>query len=201
MLPDPAAATGAAVVVCPGGGYAMLAIAHEGFDVAHWLAERGIAAFVLKYRVMETPEGDDLSVLRAAPDEVGTLSPTSSGGWTSSRRSRSPTAWPHSDSARSSGEWRVDAILAPGAVGFSAGARLVLDLATHDDRDVRPTFTGRSTRSGRAWSVPGDAPPLFVAAAADDPLFDGSVQAHGAWRGPGGRSRPTSSVEAATGSA
>lgn len=42
--------TGAAVLVCPGGGYGVLAIDHEGIEVAKWLNARGIAAFVLKYR-------------------------------------------------------------------------------------------------------------------------------------------------------
>jgi acetyl esterase/lipase len=49
-LPDPATATGAAIVVCPGGGYGGLA-PHEGKDYALWLNEHGVAAFVLKYRL------------------------------------------------------------------------------------------------------------------------------------------------------
>ena len=48
--PDPAKATGAAIVVCPGGGYAHLAD-HEGSGYARWFATNGIAAFVLKYRL------------------------------------------------------------------------------------------------------------------------------------------------------
>jgi acetyl esterase/lipase len=50
-LPRPELATGSAVVVCPGGGYAMLAVEHEGKQVAEWLNGLGIAAFVLKYRL------------------------------------------------------------------------------------------------------------------------------------------------------
>ena len=49
-LPDPAVATGAAIVICPGGGYGGLA-AHEGNDYALWLNQHGIAGFVLKYRL------------------------------------------------------------------------------------------------------------------------------------------------------
>src|SRR5687767_5371793 len=44
-------ATGAAVVVCPGGGYGHLAIGHEGKDVAAWLNSLGVSAFVLQYRL------------------------------------------------------------------------------------------------------------------------------------------------------
>ena len=50
FLPDPAKATGAAMVVCPGGGYEHLA-PHEGATYAIWLTNQGIAAFVLKYRL------------------------------------------------------------------------------------------------------------------------------------------------------
>ncbi|HZI32695.1 MAG TPA: alpha/beta hydrolase, partial [Candidatus Binatia bacterium] len=49
-LPDPANATGAAMVICPGGGYAHLA-AHEGHDYALWLNQHGVTCFVLKYRL------------------------------------------------------------------------------------------------------------------------------------------------------
>ena len=54
-LPDPSVATGTGIVVAPGGGFRYLAIDKEGHDAARWLASRGIAAFVLKYRVMEAP--------------------------------------------------------------------------------------------------------------------------------------------------
>lgn len=49
-LPDPASATGTAIVICPGGGYGALAD-HEGEGYAKWLASHGVAAFVLKYRL------------------------------------------------------------------------------------------------------------------------------------------------------
>ena len=44
---------GTAVVVCPGGGYGMHAVSHEGKDIAEWLNSRGVAAFVLKYRIVQ----------------------------------------------------------------------------------------------------------------------------------------------------
>ena len=50
--PDAAKATGAAIIVCPGGGYNALA-AHEGAAYARWLNDLGIAAFVLKYRLIK----------------------------------------------------------------------------------------------------------------------------------------------------
>lgn len=50
-LPGKEINTGAAVVICPGGGYMMEAISHEGFEMAQWLAARGVAGIVLKYRL------------------------------------------------------------------------------------------------------------------------------------------------------
>lgn len=51
FLPDKAKAVGSGVVVCPGGGYAGLATDHEGFQIAAWYNQRGMAAFMLKYRL------------------------------------------------------------------------------------------------------------------------------------------------------
>src|SRR5947209_10599986 len=59
FLPDPSRATGTAVVVCPVGAFHALAIDHEGLDVARWLSSRGVAAFVLKYRLLATEVDDE----------------------------------------------------------------------------------------------------------------------------------------------
>jgi acetyl esterase/lipase len=56
-LPASDKATGAAVIVCPGGGYGGLAMGHEGTEIADWLNEHGIAAFILKYRHRGTGYG------------------------------------------------------------------------------------------------------------------------------------------------
>jgi peptidoglycan/xylan/chitin deacetylase (PgdA/CDA1 family)/acetyl esterase/lipase len=60
-LPDATQATGAAVLVIPGGGHRELWMDHEGFRIAQWLSERGIAAFVLKYRLARQ-EGSNYTV-------------------------------------------------------------------------------------------------------------------------------------------
>src|SRR5690349_21375739 len=65
FLPDPAKASGAAVVVAPGGGFRTLSMENEGWNVARALAERGVAAFVLKYRLVQTPA--DLDEFAKAP--------------------------------------------------------------------------------------------------------------------------------------
>ena len=50
LISVPENPNGTSVVVCPGGGYSNLAKDHEGYDIAKWLNERGIAAFILWYR-------------------------------------------------------------------------------------------------------------------------------------------------------
>lgn len=66
--PDASIANGAAVLIFPGGGYERVAIGHEGEDVARWLNELGIAAFVVKYRLQEygypAPQLDGLRAMQ-----------------------------------------------------------------------------------------------------------------------------------------
>ncbi|HSK41859.1 MAG TPA: hypothetical protein VK943_18985, partial [Arenibaculum sp.] len=59
FLPDPDKANGAAVIVAPGGGFRWLSMGNEGWEVAEALNAKGIAAFVLKYRLQPTPESLD----------------------------------------------------------------------------------------------------------------------------------------------
>ena len=65
---NPAKATGQAVVICPGGGYAKLSMDQEGYLMAQWLAKNGIAAFVLEYRLpnghKEVPLEDAVEAIR-----------------------------------------------------------------------------------------------------------------------------------------
>src|SRR5690349_21877346 len=59
FLPKPGKANGAAIIVAPGGGFRWLSLGNEGWEVAQALADKGIAAFVLKYRLHPTPESLD----------------------------------------------------------------------------------------------------------------------------------------------
>src|SRR4051794_7113611 len=62
FLPEPSKASGAAVIVAPGGGFRTLSMENEGSNVARALADKGVAAFVLKYRLNQTPaELDDFA--------------------------------------------------------------------------------------------------------------------------------------------
>ena len=72
---DPAKATGQSVVICPGGGYWLVAIGHEGHDFGRWFAENGITAAVLMYRMPnhrpEVPLEDAAEALRYMKEEYG----------------------------------------------------------------------------------------------------------------------------------
>ena len=104
-LPEPAKATGAAIVICPGGGYGGLA-PHEGRSYALWLNEQGIAGFVLKYRL--APGGyHHPAMLQDAARAVRTV------------RARAE-------------EWKLDPKRI-GIMGSSAGGHLASTLVTHFD--------------------------------------------------------------------
>src|SRR5437899_1048575 len=63
--PEAASAAGTGVIVCPGGAFHFLMVDKEGTEVARWLTARGVTAFVLKYRVVPTPD-DDAALVRIA---------------------------------------------------------------------------------------------------------------------------------------
>lgn len=173
FLPDPARATGAAVIVAPGGGFLMLSMENEGWRVAKALADRGIAAFVLKYRLKPTPAdmgGFEQSVTamfagaaqlqrRMSPDEaIAGLSDQIADA-------RAAVALVR---ARAT-EWKIDPARV-GMVGFSAGAMTTMATALAAP-DTHLAFIAPIYGSMEAMKVPVDAPPLFAVLAANDPLF------------------------------
>jgi endo-1,4-beta-xylanase len=128
-LPAPENATGAAVIICPGGGHQYLSLEHEGNAVGKWLSAHGVAGFVLKYRLAREPGSPyqvDVHALMDAQRAIRTV------------RSR----------AR---EWDVNPA-AVGIMGFSAGGEVALLAATRfgnpvkgssdsvDALDCRPDF-------------------------------------------------------------
>jgi acetyl esterase/lipase len=155
-LPDRAKATGTGVVIVPGGAFVALAIDLEGRDVATWLQERGIAAFVLKYRIMEKrgegiPKGMDMDAASryGIADGVQALKVV---------RQRSA-------------EWGVspDRI---GFLGFSAGGMVTSGTLLQADAALRPSFAGLlyGAPFGMMPAIPKELPPMFLAWAQDDTL-------------------------------
>ena len=175
-------ATGAAVIICPGGAYMRLAVDHEGSEVAVWLNDLGITAFVLKYRL----PNDSIMVDKS----IGPLQDAQEAMRIVRRRAK---------------EWNLDPHKI-GIMGFSAGGHLAATLSTHfgekvyvpaDSTSARPDFsilvypvismdsaiTHRGSRENllgrnpsaelvRQFSnercVNGDTPPAFLLHALDD---------------------------------
>lgn len=141
---------GTAVVVAPGGGFTILAIEHEGRDVARWMNQRGVTAFVLRYRVgLETGDTPPMSRLlsQKAAIEDGLLA-------VKTVRERAA-------------EWKLDPRRI-GVMGFSAGGYLTIGVATQYTPESRPDFAAPIYAVAPEYQVPADAPPLFVAVAYDD---------------------------------
>jgi acetyl esterase/lipase len=141
---------GTAVVVAPGGGFAILAIEHEGRDVARWLNARGVTAFVLRYRVgLEDGNVQPMSrqLSQKAAIEDGLLAVKTVRG--------------------RAAEWKLDPRRI-GVMGFSAGGYLTIGVATQYAPESRPDFAIPIYAVAPEYQVPTDAPPLFVAVAFDD---------------------------------
>ncbi len=184
FLPDPAKATGTAVIVAPGGGFRSLSMQNEGWDVARALADRGVAAFVLKYRLEPTPADLDdfarsMRGMLSVPVPAHRLDPAASVAQLGPQIADARAAF--ALVRRRATEWGVDPQRI-GMVGFSAGAMLTLATVLAGE-DARPAFVGNIYGPLARLDVPADAPPLFVAIAADDGLFaDGGFGLIERWR-------------------
>ncbi len=166
--------TGIGVVVCPGGGYQILAIDLEGYEIAKWLNSLGITAFVLHYRVPSNPAGalmDAQRAIRLVRDQYGN---------------------------------RVPSISKVGVMGFSAGASLSARVSTryrdkiykhlyvNDTLSARPDFTlliypayldeGRGRSLTPAIKVDSKSPPMFIFQTADDFYGNSALVMAGALR-------------------
>ena len=187
-LPDPARANGTAVIVAPGGGFRMLSLDHEGTDLCDWLCARGVACFLLKYRLGDTgaTEGEFWAAFGAMFAEL--LAPDAPKGPAAERAAGAvfPLAVADAEQAvrvaRASGV-RVDRL---GFIGFSAGAALATATALSADAAARPDFIGAIYGASTVTTVAADAPKMFSVVCADDPLcLDDCVAAFRAWHAAG----------------
>src|SRR4051812_2076189 len=152
-LPAADKATSVAVIVLPGGGHRNLAISHEGYNVGEWLAEHGMAAFVVKYRLAREPNSTYKIDVEALADTQRAIRLV---------RYRAK-------------EWNVnpDAI---GVMGFSAGGELAymasmkMDGAIEnaadpiDQQSAKPNFQALIYPGTSAKIQPTkDSPPVFLA--------------------------------------
>jgi acetyl esterase/lipase len=186
FLPPKGKATGTAVIIAPGGAFVLLAMDHEGWAVARWLQAHGVAAFVLKYRVLPTePKAAGLEKANAAFSNPAERA----------RRLQEGVKIATEDAQEAmrvvrarAGEWGVDPARI-GLMGFSAGAITTMNLAYADDPATRPAFIAPiyGGLGAPIRPVPAAPPPMWAAMAADDPLFGKTDYALlPAWQAKGG---------------
>lgn len=167
FFPDKNKSNGSGVIVCPGGGYSILAINLEGYEIAHWLNSLGFAAFVLEYRVPDNQKGALQDAQRAI------------------RIVRSHAR-----------EWKLnpDKI---GMIGFSAGGSLTARMSTEYQQDwyspidaadslsSKPDFSlliypayldlGPDHSLTPELKVTAHTPSMFIFQAADDPYGNSAL--------------------------
>ena len=187
FLPDPDKANGTAVIVTPGGGFMWLSMGNEGWEVAEALAEQGIAAFVLKYRLKPTDESlEDFKTWmnrpRPAPSETSdTLKNTTQ---PSTRQRDLSDQLEDAEAAYAmiidrADEWGID-INRIGMIGFSAGAGLTMH-STLNSKTMKLAFIGPIYGGMGPVDVPNSAPPMFNIIATDDFLFRGQFGVIESW--------------------
>lgn len=122
FLPEEGTANGASVIICPGGGYGVLVIEREGFEVARAFNKMGITAFVLKYRLPSDKTLEDKSIgpLQDAQQAIKTV-------------------------REGAKEWKLD-VSKIGIMGFSAGGHLASTAGTHFSDPLIENKSGTSLR-------------------------------------------------------
>ena len=191
-LPEKSKATGTGIIIAPGGGFSYLAIDKEGHRVASWLQERGIAGFVLKYRVRQMSAADIAAFqARRAGGNVGARGTPAQGGRAGAPANAGAPARAAGGAGRGMddiGKYGVaDGIqalkvlrqraaefgLSPdriGIVGFSAGAMVASGVLLQQDASSRPAFAAPIYGGpfGEVPAIPRNLPPIFLAWAQDD---------------------------------
>lgn len=155
-LPEKSKATGTGVIIAPGGAFVALAISLESNDVARRLQERGIAAFVLKYRIPEK-RGEGIPA-NMNMDDAGKFGIAD--GIQALKVVRQHTA-----------EWGINPDKV-GFIGFSAGAMVTSGTLLQKDAVARPNFAAMiyGAPFGKMPDIPAKLPPMFMAWAQDDPV-------------------------------
>lgn len=187
FLPKPGTANGAAVIVAPGGGFRWLSMGNEGWEVAQALADRGVAAFVLKYRLYPTPESLDAfkeSMNRtfaaaSRPSEAANDAPRPSPPRRDLSNQLEDAEAAYAMIVKRAAEWGVDTARL-GMIGFSAGAGLTMH-CTLNSKLMKLAFIGPIYGGMGPVEVPKNAPPMFNVIATDDFLFRGQFGVIDSW--------------------
>jgi acetyl esterase/lipase len=172
FLPKKGKGNGAAVLVIPGGGFQFVSISNEGWPVAQQLADRGIAAFVLKYRTEKTvdSEAEYAKAMMARFQAPKSDAPLVSDAAVAVARADAQTALRMIRSNAT--KWGIDTKRV-GMVGFSAGAMTTMATTLANDPTARPDFIAPIYGFMRAVTPPPSPQPMFAAISSDDPLLGG----------------------------
>lgn len=162
VRPTAGSANGAAMIILPGGAFAALAWDLEGLEVAQFLAERGITAFVLKYRVRDgTPEMMQKYLANPTFETLLELQADNRAEAVEDAKQAVRYLRKHSDTLGIDPN-RI------GMMGFSAGAMTTMSALHAADDEARPDIAAAIYGAMVETSAPADAPPIFVAVANDD---------------------------------
>lgn len=166
-LPDPSTATGTAVIIAPGGGFVWLSIDSEGHDVAKWLAARGIAGMVLKYRLFQVEGQDPAQVTKSATAALGALMSDRSLADAYGKYAIADGIQAVKVVRAHAAEWGIspDRVV---LMGFSAGA--ILTSAVVLQPEARPNYAAPIYGGpfNEVPPIPQGLPPIFLAVAQDD---------------------------------
>jgi acetyl esterase/lipase len=202
FLPPTANATGAAVVVAPGGALRLLGWDNEGVKVAQWLNSKGIAALVLKYRTLQTMPASGRGRGASPPGPA-----VAGAGPRKELEIRNGNANPEPDdpalqevlqmgiadaqqalrlARRNAAAWRIDPERV-GIMGFSAGGGIAVGTSLAERSDGSPDFLvslyGPSLQDVK---VPAHAPPLFIAVGSSHfNVTNGCLALFAAWKAAG----------------
>jgi acetyl esterase/lipase len=168
-LPDSTIANGTAVIICPGGAFHQLSIGSEGSWVAKWLNKKGVAAFVLRYRLVHCNTDDPVTETFSKMNDKSKLD----------KENDSVVTMAVADGKKAieyvrmhAGAYRVNPKRI-GIMGFSAGGTVTMGVGYTYSVANRPDFLAPVYFYRNALgpqTVPKDAPPIFICAASDDQL-------------------------------
>ena len=184
---SPDTANGTAVIICPGGGFHVLNIEHEGEMIAKELNKKGITAFVLRYRVVHSLTNDPWQEMMnslkgdsaAFQEKIGVAKKLA----TDDARKALDYVRKHA------AEYKLDPKKI-GMIGFSGGGTLTINLCLTGNKDTKPDFAALIYSVFRPTDtsyVMAGAPPVFIACASDDQFASpiNSVNLYNAWRAAG----------------
>jgi len=181
-LPPYYLATGTAVIIAPGGAFHTLSINSEGTSVAKWLNSKGIAAFVLKYRVVRSHTSDPVGELMAKMGDAEKLDEETA-PIVSLAMADGLAAVKYVRSHAKEMDINPNQI---GLMGFSAGATLTMSVAYNATEENRPNFIAPIypyEPSIIENTLPSTKTPIFVAVAGDDQfdLMPHSINIYKKW--------------------